>query len=255
MIPYFQILQLKIGPIAVQSWGTLVALGFLAAILFCWFYLKRKKLNPEVVWDFGLAGIVCSIIFARLFHAIFYNFSYYLEHPVEIFYLWEPGYSLYGGMLGVFIGAIIVIKWRKLDFWPHADAIAVASALGLTIGRVGCFLIHDHPGIPTTFFLGVKSAAGTNWDLGLMESLAMLLLFIAFLLLMRRPRVPGFYAGAFLVYYGAVRFALDFLRAWHGPFAEMRFAALTPAQYFSIIVLIFGLIILIKRRKCETSSL
>jgi phosphatidylglycerol:prolipoprotein diacylglycerol transferase len=249
MIPYFQILNIDLGPVVIQTWGTLVALGFIASILFCRFLLKRKKLNHEVVWDFGLAGIVAAIIFSRLFHVLFYKFSYFIEHPLEILYLWTPGYSLYGGMLGVFIGVLIVMKWRKLNFWQYADAIAISAPLGLFIGRIGCFLIHDHPGIETNFFLGVQYPNGTRWDLGLLQSLLGLILFVIFVAIMRKPRFYGFYSGLFLIYYGITRFALDFLRIWDGPMAETRYLSLTPSQYFSVLVFVIGMIIIIKRKK------
>ena len=251
MIPYFQILNINLGPVAIQTWGTMVALGFIASMLFCRFLLKRKNLNHEVVWDFGLAGIVGTVIFSRLFHVLFYKFEYYIQHPLEILYIWTPGYSLYGGMLGVFIGVLIVMKWRKLNFWQYADAIAISAPLGLFIGRIGCFLIHDHPGIETNFFLGVQFPDVVRWDLGLLESLLALVLFIVFISIMRKKRFYGFYSGLFLIYYSVTRFALDFLRVWDGPMAETRYLAFTPGQYFSILIFVFGLIIIIKRQKCE----
>jgi len=249
MIPYYQILKIDLGPIVLNAWGTMVALGFLAAILFCRWWLKRKKLNHEVVWDFGLVSIIGAIIFSRLFHVLFYKFEYFLSHPIEVLYLWQPGYSLYGGMLGVFLGVLIVMKWRKLDFWHYADAISLSAPLGLAIGRIGCFLIHDHPGIATSFFLGVQYPDATRWDLGLMQMIAALILFIIFIILMRKPLPTGFYSATFLIYYGATRYALDFLRVWEGPMAETRYFSQTPAQLFSLLVIACGIIILIKRKK------
>lgn len=249
MIPYFQILNIDLGPITIQVWGALVALGFIASILFCRFLLERKKLDYEVVWDFGLAGIISTIIFSRLFHVVFYRLDYFLERPIEILYLWTPGYSLYGGMLGIFIGILIIIKWRKLDFWQYADMIAISAPLGLFVGRLGCFLIHDHPGIETNFFLGVQYPDAIRWDLGLLQSLIALVLFIIFLIIRSQPRFYGFYSGFFLIYYGITRFMLDFLRVWDGPMAETRYFYLTPAQYFSILILTIGLIIIIKKQK------
>lgn len=249
MIPYFQILKFDLGPITLNAWGTMVALGFIASILFCRWWLKHKKLNHEVVWDFGLAAIIGAIIFSRLLHVLFYKFEYFLNHPVEIVYLWQPGYSLYGGMLGVFLGMLIVMKWRKLDFWQYSDVIALSAPLGLAIGRIGCFLIHDHPGIATSFFLGVQYPGGTRWDLGLMQLISALILFIIFLFLMRKPLPAGFYSAIFLIYYGVTRYFFDFLRAWEGPMAETRYITHTPSQLLSLLVIAFGIAIIIKRKK------
>ncbi|MBU0648709.1 prolipoprotein diacylglyceryl transferase [Patescibacteria group bacterium] len=249
MIPYFDFTSFSIGPVTLQVWGFFVSLGFIAAIFLTRHILKRKKLKHELVWDFALAALVGAIVGARLFHVIFYEWPYFKDNLLQIFYLWQPGYSFFGGFAGAALAFFLVYKIKKIDFWPYVDAVMFSLPLGLFIGRLGCAFIHDHPGVKTNFFLGVKYADHARWDLGLMQSLVNLVLFIVFVILARRARRPGFYAGIFFVYYALTRFALDFLRIWDGPMAETRYFSLTPAQYFSILLLAAGIIILVKVRK------
>lgn len=248
MFPYLHLTTFSLGPVTFQVWGTFVALGFIAAILCAWIYLKRRGLNREVIWDIGFAGLIGAVIGARLGHVFFYEWHYYAAHAAEIFYVWKPGYSFFGGLVGVFIGYLIVARIKKLDFLKYADALAFAAPLGLAIGRVGCFLINDHPGILTSSFLGVHYPFGNRFDLGLLESAAAAILFILFIILARKARPDGFFTGLFLLSYGAVRFGLDFLRIWDGPGAEARYAGLTPAQYFCIAIFVVGAALLIKLR-------
>ena len=255
MIPYFQLTTFDIGPITLQAWGVMVALGFLGSIFLIQYRLKKLNLKHQLIWDFALAGIIGAIIGARLFHVLFYRWQYYHDHVLETLYFWTPGYSFFGGLVGAALGVILIQRLKKVNFFSYADPIAFALPLGLAIGRLGCFFIHDHPGIHTNFFLGVRFADGARWDLGLMQALVNLVLFIAFLLLARKKHFPGFYVSVFFIYYAVTRFCLDFLRVWDGPMAETRYAALTPAQYFSIALFAIGIFIIIKYRKQKHGAL
>ena len=63
---------------------------------------------------------------------------------------------------------------KPVPVMPYADSLAYGLATGWMFGRLGCFTAHDHPGIRTSFFLGVKYPEGTGFvtrfDLGLLEA-------------------------------------------------------------------------------------
>ena len=117
--------------------------------------------------------------------------------------------------------------------------------VGLWIGRIGCFLIHDHPGTATDFALGVEYPDGVvRHDHGLYLSINGLLMAIVFFILARKERPTGFYIGLFSIWYGVVRFTLDYWRI-----GDVRYAGLTPAQYFSIALAVFGMWLLYRIKK------
>ena len=141
--------------------------------------------------------------------------------------------------------------------WVVDDATTQREGrVGWFFGRVGCFSAHDHPGNQTDLWLGVygmcptKAAGGIDvsiacHDLGLYEAFWALAMVIAFKLLDRVPRHPGFFMGWFITSYAPVRFAMDFFRH---PDLDTRYFGLTPAQYGSAAVLGLGIFFLRKYR-------
>jgi phosphatidylglycerol:prolipoprotein diacylglycerol transferase len=105
----------------------------------------------------------------------------------------------------------------------------------LAVGRLGCALQHDHPGVSSTHWLAVRFPDGPRFDLGLLEFLYVSVVAGLFAWLDRRPRPDGFYIGLFFAVYGPVRFAMDVLRV-----GEARYAGWTPGQYLSILATFAG---------------
>ena len=60
-----------------------------------------------------------TILGGRLGHVIFYNVSFYLKHPIDIFKIWEGGMSFHGGLIGVIIGSYLFCKKHKIKHDPH----------------------------------------------------------------------------------------------------------------------------------------
>jgi phosphatidylglycerol:prolipoprotein diacylglycerol transferase len=235
VIPYFQYTQFNIGPIPIQVWGLMVALGFLIGTQASIWMYKKRGLDPKVAWDLLFWVVLGSMVFARLFHVFFYKPEFYLANPLEIVAIWHGGLSMIGGLIGAVIAGLWYIRKKKLDVWKYADASVFGLPIGYAIGRIGCFLIHDHPGTATDFFLGVKYPDGVvRHDLGLYHAIDGAVLFIVFLLLAKRKAKTGTYVVTFLIWYGVTRFLLDFLRATDGAIVDTRYFGLTPAQYVSL---------------------
>ena len=156
MIPFFQWTHFSLFSIPIQVWGLMVALGFLIGAKVAESHLKRLKLEEKVVGEMLGWMALSAIIFSRLFHVLFYEPESYLAQPAEIFRIWEGGMSIYGGILAATVTAVLMLRRRKLDVWKYADAIIFGLPIGLAIGRLGCFFIHDHPGTATDFFLCVR---------------------------------------------------------------------------------------------------
>ena len=225
MIPWFELHTIQLGPLKLQVWGLLVATGLLVAF---WVAARRAKrlvvVSPKDVWDFAAWAFVCAFICARIFHVLFYDPSWYMIHPWDAINPALPGYSMMGGIIGGVLAGLVFIKKRKLPFWPMADLAGYSLPLGIGIGRIGCFLIHDHSGTLTNFILGVKYPDGVRHDHGLYLSLQGWTMFVLFLILD-----------------GVSRFMLDFLRL-----NDVRYAGLTPTQWLLMATVSLGVIMLIK---------
>ncbi len=230
MIPWIQSEVFHIGPIPFRTWGTLVAIGFVVATYIGARRAKSKGLDSSVVWDLAFWLFIAAFIGARLFHVLGYEPLYYLHHPLEIFDPRKPGYAIYGGFLASGLVFWYYIKKKKLDFMAYADAIVWGVPWGYGIGRIGCFLIHDHPGMLSNFILAVRYPNGqTRHDLGLYLSIAGFVMGFIFLFLNRKPRGPGFWLGAFVTLDSLTRFWLDFYRV-----TDVTYFYLTPTQWLTI---------------------
>ncbi len=245
MIPWFESQVFHIGPIPFQTWGTLVALGFILGVWLSAKRTARRGFDKKMVWEWAFWFLLFGFIGARLFHVLFYDPSYYLNHPLDVIDPRRQGFAIFGS----FIAGALVVLWmvyrKRIKFLAFADAIIWGLPWGVFIGRLGCFLIHDHPGTISTFFLAVSYPDGIGrHDLGLYLSLSGLAMGLIFLLLDRKPRSVGTFLAAYMIMEGLTRLWLDFYRL-----ADARYFSLTPAQWFSFVLIAGGIWLFSKIRK------
>ena len=258
MIPYFNLEIIRLGWLSIHVWGLFVSLGMLSAILFAYKLAKKQKLSEEIIFDGVLWMLVGAFIMARIFYVVAYNPSYFLIHPLDIIKAWQGGASSTGGFVGAFLGLCGYMKRHHLswkDLLSYFDIFAVGLWLGWGVGRIGCFLTHQHPGKLTNFFLAVSYPGGSRFDLGLLEALVGLgLFFIYFSLFTYLSRKqPGLVAKYSVFTYLVTRFFLDFLRAYPQDYmgGDVRYWLLTPAQWVIIVVVIITSALVIKtKRRC-----
>ncbi|PIU43378.1 MAG: prolipoprotein diacylglyceryl transferase, partial [Candidatus Nealsonbacteria bacterium CG07_land_8_20_14_0_80_40_10] len=163
MIPYKVFDAFKFGPLTLHTWGIFFALGFVAALIYVMSEAIRKKISSDKIFDLSLILLFAGVLGSRLGFVIA-NYQIYLSHPVEIFKVWDGGLGFISGFLLAILVGWLYIRAQKLDFWKVADIYVPAVALGYFIGRIGCFLTHDHLGKETNFFLGVKMAGKVYHD-------------------------------------------------------------------------------------------
>lgn len=117
---------------------------------------------------------------------------------------------LYGGLIG-FLLFCCVKRVAFRDFFRGLDIAVYALPFAFLIGRLGCALVHDHRGLPSTSWIAVRFPEGPRYDLGLIEFLFLIPMSAAFLWLDRRPHRPGFFLGLYAIVYGTFRVWLDTL--------------------------------------------
>jgi len=247
MLPYFYYPTCTVGFLTFQTWGFFVTLGILVAIFIATKSAKKKNIETKHVWDAVFWVIIAAFIGARFGHVFFYNWVYFSQNLWDIPKIWLGGFSSYGGFAGAAIAAILYIKKYKLNFSIFSDILVVGLPLGWAIGRIGCFLIHDHPGKISNFILGVNYPDGIRHDLGLYDSLnALILAIVIFIFHKTFEKKPGLILAVVSLWYGSVRFFLDFLRATDGNFSDPRYFGLTPGQYGSILLFGLGIVLLFR---------
>jgi phosphatidylglycerol:prolipoprotein diacylglycerol transferase len=233
VIPWFELPSVSLGPVTIQSFGVLSALGILAAVSLAGRAARQLGKDPQVILDYSVAGVLAGIVGGHAAHLLAYH-PEELHDPWRIVKIWE-GLSSMGGLAGGVLAAIVWFRAKRIPFHDYADAFALGVAPGWAVARLGCFSVHDHPGVRTSFFLAVRFPDGTpRHDLGLYE--AILLFAIGALLwgLHRRGVLRGRLLAVLALVYGVGRFLLDFLRASDVPYADARHYGLTFAQYAAV---------------------
>ncbi len=130
------------GPLQVRWYGLMYVLGFTASYFLVLKQIRDfsyKALEP-CFENLNLVLILSVVVGGRLGYVLFYNFSYYLQNPLEIPATWTGGMSFHGACIGCIIGGYLYTKKNKLNFWKCADLYVATIPIGLGLGRLGNFI-------------------------------------------------------------------------------------------------------------------
>lgn len=141
---------LSAGPLHVRWYGLMFLASFTAGYyLFKWMCHVEKKPADHIdeLLFYVTAG---TIIGARLGHCLFYEPQYFLQHPLEIFAVWQGGLASHGGGLGVVIAIwLFTRKYEGLTFFWIIDRAAPLVALAGVFIRIGNLMNSEIIGKPT----------------------------------------------------------------------------------------------------------
>ena len=254
-LPAIDPVIVQLGPFALRWYGVMYLLGFLIGYLVIRYLAEQRQLplNRDGQSDLLFYCVLGVILGGRLGYVLFYNAGYYLQHPLQIFSVWEGGMSFHGGLLGVVVAAVLFSWRRKLPMLLLGDILVTASALGLGLGRIGNFINGELWGRVTTVPWGmVFPAAGPEprHPSQLYEAiLEGLVLFLVLWWLHRRKAPHGVPFFSFFLLYGSFRFVIEFFRQ---PDAHLGFlwAGATMGQVLSLPMILAGVVgILVCRRR------
>lgn len=245
----------QIGPLAVRTYGFLLALAFILGI---WFSAKRaKKQGSNIDWipDLSLIILITAIVGSRFFYVIrhleeFEGHGWDMINPIQSSgEIGIGGLSMFGGLVLAIVCSIIYLRLKKLNVQKIADALAPAVMLGLGVARIGCYLNGCCFGLPTQSSLGVifppNSPAGYFFQdthifpIQLVASFMGFLIFGVLLLVEKFKKFDGFTFWLMLAFYSVARFTIDFFRYYE---ESMIFAKIGGASFSmnqALIVLIF----------------
>ncbi len=220
MISYPQILPyfLKVGPIELRWYGLAYIVGIFAGTASITSTLKRRfsmtldDITSMMVYLMG--GILLG---GRLGYILFYDLSYYLEHPGESIALWHGGMSFHGGCLGCLLAIWLFSRPYRVRFWGILDGISAAAPLGILLGRLANFINGELFGRVTTVPWAMVFPNGgplPRHPSQLYEAFFEgVVLWMILYPLYRRGKLPeGCITALFLVGYGGFRFGIEFFR-------------------------------------------
>jgi phosphatidylglycerol:prolipoprotein diacylglycerol transferase len=255
--PKIDPVALHLGPVQIHWYGIMYVVGFGVA----WWLARRQAARPGSTWkredvdDLIFWCMVGVIVGGRVGYVLIYVLGFQPEllredwlYPLKI---WKGGMSFHGGLAGVIV-AMALFAWRRgrrpLDVF---DFIAPLPGIGICAVRVGNFINSELWGAPTEWKYGFLVAEpGTNQLIGRHASqlyeagLEGLVMFALLWWFARRPRSRGMLTGLFLLWYGVVRFAIEFVRV---PDAQLGYLAadwLTMGQILSWPMILAGVALL-----------
>ncbi|MGH9943408.1 MAG: prolipoprotein diacylglyceryl transferase [Pyrinomonadaceae bacterium] len=250
----------RIGNFPINTYGVLLALAFLAALVVAARLAQRDGLPRERVYDLGLWMLLAAIVGSKVL--LLFAEPEYRTEPWRLLSLdfLRSGGVFYGGFIGAVATGYVLIKRYGLPWWQTADAFAPGIALGQAIGRQGCFAAGCCWGKPTALPWGVKftelghEITGVPIDAHLhptqlYESFSALAFFALLIWLHRRRKFNGQVILTYGVLYGAARFLIEFFR--DDPRGDIlgltTLTGLSTSQLISLAVFVLSLAILVIR--------
>ena len=141
---------LEIGPLSLNIYGLMIALGVIAGVWLFGRRLEEKGIGTrEDANAIGLWGVIAGVIGARLYHVLT-DWERYQDNLGDIVKVWEGGLGIPGGMLaGVLVGGYVGHVRRGIPLGAGLNAVAPALPLAQAIGRWGNYFNQELYGRPT----------------------------------------------------------------------------------------------------------
>ncbi len=259
MIPFPNIdpVAIHLGVFSIRWYS----LAYMAGILLGWWVIARENarkplanlskaaLDDVVVW--AVLGIVLG---GRLGYVLFYKPDYYLEKPLEIFYVWEGGMSFHGGLLGIITAFYLFCRKYKIRFLALTDLLSCAAPIGLFFGRIANFINGELFGRVTDAQVGMIFPNGGEFPRHPSQlyeaTLEGFVLFIIMMLLLKKTNArdnAGYLSGIFFILYGLARIICEYFRE-PDSFLGFLYAGTTMGQLLSLPMIAVGIYLVFRKK-------
>ena len=218
------------GFVTVRWYGLMFAIGFLIGYEIVYRIFKHEGAPEKWLAPLFFYVVIATVLGARLGHVFFYDWSYYSQHPAEIFKVWEGGLASHGGTLGIII-AIFIFSWhvtKKSALWT-LDRLCIPIGLVGALIRIGNLMNHEIYGSVTSQPWGFRFISNINQYMQgaepiftdpshptqIYEALCYLLVFAVCMYLYWRRNAqerPGLILGVFFIGIFGTRFFIEFMK-------------------------------------------
>lgn len=242
----------------IYFYGIILASAIFVGVYCAYFLYKLfyNKQEASKIIDFSPYIIIIGIIGARLYYCLV-NFSYYVKHPLEIFYIRQGGLSIHGVIIIGILALYTFSKKYKLSFLKLIDVFLCGTALGQSIGRWGNFFNSEAFGTPTNLpwklYIPITHRPPQYIDFKyfhptfLYESIFDFLIFLILLICFKKlSKSPGVLACLYLIMYSIVRIIVEHFRID----SALNIDGIPIAQLVSLIIIVVASVaIMILTRK------
>ncbi len=233
------------------AWAT----ALIAALAYATRAARRENLNARSMYWAGVLAIFGGLWGGHLLGIFYYGTD---GHPWAWLCFWSGGEAQYGGLIAGTLAVLLFARLRRLSFVRFADTLAPAVALGVAIGRIGCFLNGDDFGSVSHLPWAVQFPPGTeaytdhlmhgwitsadSWSLTVhpVQLYCTFIWLAIFVMLVRwRGGIPGQRFALFLIAHGTGRMVEQIFR---GDFQPV-LGPLSLTQLISLVLVCSGLCI------------
>ena len=249
---------IEIGSLKIQYY----AATWLLSAVFIYLFLSRNKIITEIglsnddvndmVFLYGLFfGAMCG---GRIGYMFFYGTNQLISDPLSLFYIWQGGLSFHGGLVGVILSLLLFCKRKKIEFLRLMDGVALSMPIGLGLVRIGNFLNGELYGKATNgewgFIFPTDPFGLLRHPSQLYESFGEgLVLFVILLIISKFTKIKGMVSSCFLIFYGLIRFIIEFYRQPDAHIGYVAFDSLSMGQILCLPMILIGIVMFIYSRK------
>jgi phosphatidylglycerol:prolipoprotein diacylglycerol transferase len=237
----------RLGSFDITSFGVMVALGAVIGILVLRREMTRAGLDGGKGLDAALVGVLGGLAGAKLLYVV----EHWAEPLSETLFS-RGGMSWFGGFTGGVLAGLAMVAYSRLPLMGVLSAATPALAIGQAVGRIGCFLVGDDYGRPTSLPWGIAFPEGLPPTTARVHptqlyEFASLVAITGVLLALRRRGTPDrTVVAAYLILAGGMRFLVEMVRV-----NQVVAFGLTTAQVFSVALVVAGLSLAVKSGKAQ----
>ncbi|MCK5163188.1 MAG: prolipoprotein diacylglyceryl transferase [Desulfobacula sp.] len=256
--PYF----IQINGFGIRYYSLMYIFAFATFYFLIKYRLKTETfaLNITLLDDFIIWAAIGVLLGGRLGYVLFYDFQYYIQHPLNIFLPFDlyngftftgiSGMSYHGGLLGVVAAVYFFCKKKGVPIWDFSDLLCPAVPLGYTFGRLGNFFNSELYGKATTLPWGMYFPTDPTHTLRHPSQLYEaffegIVLFIILWMIRREKTFKHLMFSLYLIGYALIRFVIEFVRK---PDAHLNYVwyNFTMGQVLCFIMGLIGFFLILK---------
>lgn len=255
----------EIGPFAIRWYALAYIVGLLLGWRYCLHLAARapRLVTRDHIDDFFLWATLGVVLGGRLGYVLFYQPGYFVEHPLQILFVWQGGMSFHGGLIGVILAMYLFARQRGIPFFALTDIVASATPIGLLLGRIANFINGELYGrqsdVPWAMVFPDPNSGGlprhpSQLYEAALEGVVLFLLLFALAHFTRASERLGRLSGVFLIGYGTARFIVEFFREPDAQLGYLLGGTVTMGQILSLPMIALGIVLALRARPAPALS-
>lgn len=250
----------SVGSLSVRWYGVLFAFAFVIAYLLLKKMFAKENVPVYFLDKMTIYMFVGLLAGLRLGHCLFYEFSYYMSNPIEMFlpiketadgwkFIGYQGLASHGGAIGLLVATFFFCRNTKLPYLWVIDRLVIIIGFAGAAVRFGNLMNSEIYGVATSLpwgFIFVQDGQTLPMHpTQIYEALSYIALGTFLYLYFMKKKTPprqGFIFGIFLIVLFVARFLIEFLKnnqeSWESSMT------LNMGQWLSVPFIVAGIIIL-----------